>query len=134
MSIFINFIVNGNLIALLLPLSAFLYALLDRPFPNVKYWKFLMLYMLIVIVFKFIYQFPIFCGSPAYTLYIVDGCSAPPMMTETLLNRIDYIIGIHKFAGASSFPKDQGILEGIAPDLLVLLALLLHKDFLINVG
>jgi len=53
---------------------------------------------------------------------------------QLLVNRIDYIIGIKKFAGPSSFPKDQGIFWGVFGDLLVLLALLIHKSYLVQVG
>ena len=53
---------------------------------------------------------------------------------EILVRRIDYILGIHKFAGPSSFPRDEGILHGIIGDLLVLFALLLHKNYLVRVG
>ena len=50
------------------------------------------------------------------------------------MSRLDYIIGIHKFSGPSSYPKDQGLLVGIAVDLVVLIALLLQKNYLIKLG
>lgn len=115
-------------------MSVLFYALLDSPFPNVRYWKFVMIYILIVIVLKFFYQLPIFCGTPAYTIYSIDQCIYTTFSSETLLKRIDYVIGIHKFSGTSSYPKDEGILRGITQDLLVMLALLLHKNYLIAVG
>lgn len=132
--IFLNFILNANLISLVLPLSALLYGLLDHPIPNVKYWKYMMIYVLSIIGIKFLYQLPIFCGTPAYSLFSIEGCSAIPALPEVLIIRLDYIIGIHKFAGPSSYPHDEGILNGIICDLLVLFALLLHKNFLIKVG
>lgn len=39
----------------MLPLSALLYALLDYPVANVRYWKYLMIYMLITVAIKFLY-------------------------------------------------------------------------------
>ena len=132
--IFINFVCNANLLALFLPLSALFYALLDSPHPSPAYWQTLMLYLLAVIVLKFLYQLPLFCGSPAFTLVAFQECAAAPVIPESLIQRLDYIIGIHKFAGESSYPRDQGMLKGIAADLLTLLALLLHKNYLITTG
>lgn len=104
--LFINFIINTNLISLIPALSALLYALLDYPSANVKYWKFLMIYMLITVAVKFLYQLPIFCGTPAYEFFSVEACESYPVLEETLVGRIDYIIGVHKFSGPSSFPRD----------------------------
>lgn len=132
--IFINFVLNANIISLVLPLSVLLYGIIDSPVPNVKYWKGLMLYVLTVIGMKFLYQLPIFCGNPPYTIFSAEGCSSAPVMGEVLVSRIDYIVGIHKFSGPASHPKDQGILLGIIGDLLVLFALLLHKNYLLKVG
>ena len=67
-------------------------------------------------------------------MFSIEGCSSNPVLPEVLITRIDYIIGIHKFAGPSSYPYNEGILNGIITDLLVLFALLLHKNFLIKVG
>ena len=52
---FFNFIINTNLISLVLPLSALIYAMLDNPQPHLAYWKALMIYMFVVIGLKFIY-------------------------------------------------------------------------------
>jgi len=32
-------------------------------------------YMLIAVAAKFIYQLPVFCGSPPFSLYSSHGCS-----------------------------------------------------------
>lgn len=109
----------------MLPLSALLYALLDNPLPNVKFWKSLKVYMLLVIFLKCIYQLSLFCGTPEFSLFSVETCSSQLISAEALMSRLDYIIGIHKFTGPSSYPKDQGLLVGIAVDLVVLIALLL---------
>lgn len=125
---------SPNLISLIPALSALLYALVDFPAANIRYWKYLMAYMLFTVAIKFIYQLPIFCGSPPYSLFSSEGCATTPVIPEILLRRVDYIIGIHKFAGPFSFPRDQGILQGIVGDLLVLLTLLLLKNYLIKIG
>lgn len=65
------------------------------------------------------------------------GCPATEAAANSesiLVTRIDYVIGIRKFAGPSSFPKDQGIFLGVLGDILVLLALLIHKNYLVQVG
>lgn len=107
---FLNFALGPNLLSLVLPLTALFYALLDSPVPSTRYWKMLMLYVLSVVALKFFYQFPIFCGTPAFTLFSVsDGCpsvEAAANSEQILVTRIDYVIGIRKFAGPSSFPKD----------------------------
>lgn len=104
--LFINFIFNANLLSLVLPLSACFYGLLDHPVANIKYWKLLMVYILSVIAAKFIYQLPIFCGSPPYSIFTVENCINSDIIPDILVSRIDYIIGIHKFGGPSSYPKD----------------------------
>ena len=67
---------NGDLLSLVLPLSLLLYGLLDRPHPSVKYFKYLQLYLLCVIIAKFLYQLPIFCASPAFTIYEPEICKS----------------------------------------------------------
>jgi hypothetical protein len=74
-SLFLNFILNADLISLMLPLSVLFYALLNQPMPHVNYWKGLMVYNLVVIFIKFFYQLPIFCGTPAYTWFSYDTCN-----------------------------------------------------------
>lgn len=51
-----------------------------------------------------------------------------------LASRVDYIIGIHKFAGPASYPRNTGIFYGILADVLLLMALLLHKQYLSKIG
>jgi len=68
---FINFAFNANLISVFLPISALFYAMLENPKPSHRYWRFVTTYMLVVISMKFIYQLPIFCSSPLFSIY---GC------------------------------------------------------------
>lgn len=53
--LFVNFICNGDLVSLVFPMTALLYALLESPQPNKKYWKFLLIYILVLIILKFFY-------------------------------------------------------------------------------
>ena len=46
---FINFAQSANLINLVLPFSAFFYALLENPMPSYKYWRFVSIYILFAI-------------------------------------------------------------------------------------
>jgi hypothetical protein len=51
-----------------------------------------------------------------------------------MATRADYIIGIHKFSGPASYPRNVGIFQGILADILLLMALLLHKQYLSKIG
>lgn len=51
---FINFAQSANLINLVLPFSAFFYALLENPMPSYKYWRFVSVYILFAISAKLI--------------------------------------------------------------------------------
>jgi hypothetical protein len=46
---------NEDLLSLVLPLSAFLYALLSHPLPSRGYWKLIQSYLLGVVLCKFVY-------------------------------------------------------------------------------
>jgi len=128
-----NFIMNANVISLFVVLANLCYQVLENPLVSTKFWKFMMTYMLSVISLKFIYQLPIFCGTPVYTFYS-DKCNNEDITSKELASRVDYIIGIHKFAGPASYPKNMGIFYGIFSDILLLMALLLHKQYLSKIG
>lgn len=55
-------------------------------------------------------------------------------MPEILLKRFDYILGVHKFTGPYSYPYDQGILQGLIGDIMVLITLLALKNYLTKLG
>lgn len=61
----VNTCYNANVLAMVMPLSAFIYGLVEMP--NKRYWNFLLAYVMVVISLKFVYQMPIFCDSPPYT-------------------------------------------------------------------
>jgi hypothetical protein len=92
-----------------------------------------MSYVLTIISLKFLYQLPIFCGTPVYTFYS-DRCNNEDLIPQVLASRIDYVIGIHKFSGPASYPRNVGIFNGIIADILLLMILLLHKQYLSKIG
>ncbi len=53
---------------------------------------------------------------------------------EALIGRIDHLIGIHKFWGPGSYPEDQGMVWGLAPDFFCLIMILIVKHYLVKVG
>mmetsp|Transcript_22704 Transcript_22704/g.17127 ORF Transcript_22704/g.17127 Transcript_22704/m.17127 type:complete len:202 (+) Transcript_22704:448-1053(+) len=134
LSVILFFVLSTNVISVLLMLSIFLYSLLEYPVPRMQFWQLAMGYLIVEISFKFVYQFPLFCNSPPYHYYGLDTCSNDYVLPETLVTRVDYVLGIHKFWGPASYPQNQGTLWGIFPDLLVVFALFIHKKFLVGIG
>ena len=51
-----------------------------------------------------------------------------------MVTRIDYVIGLTKFSGPASYPKNIGILPGILWDLLILIMLVNLKSYLVMTG
>jgi hypothetical protein len=49
-------IMNGNLLALVYPISIFAYALYEEGRPSKKYWQLVIMYSMIVIIVKFLVQ------------------------------------------------------------------------------
>lgn len=59
-------------------------------------------YTLVIIILKFLYQLPLFCGSPSFSLFLYSTsheCSTSYISPKVLASRIDFIIGIRKFSG-----------------------------------
>jgi len=50
-----NFITNTNIIALIYPVSLYMYALIDNPIPKITYWKYMIGYSNLVIYIKLLY-------------------------------------------------------------------------------
>ena len=72
------------------------------------------------------YQLPIFCGTPEYTTIFSTKCSIDHF-TAAPYQRWDTIIGIRKFTGPSSYPKNEGTLAGLIWDYLALISIFLHR-------
>ena len=106
----INVVFNQSFLAMIYPFSYFLYALIENPFPPKQYWKFMSVYSGTLIVIKFIYQLPFFCGNPMFSVYTPSGlCDTSYVDSLTLWCRFDYLLGIYKFNGIYSVPEDLGI-------------------------
>ena len=128
---FINFAQGATLVNLVLPLSALLYALLENPMPSYRYWRFVSLFVLVAIAAKLAIQLPVFCSSPAFA---VANCDEDARSDSYLVTRIDFLVGLTKFSGPASYPKNIGILPGILWDLLILVMLVNVKSYLVLTG
>ena len=63
-----------------------------------------------------------------------DKCNNEDLIPQTLAYRADYLIGIDKFSGPVSYPRNQGIFQGIFADIVFFMAFLLHKQYLSKIG
>ncbi|CAD8103233.1 unnamed protein product [Paramecium sonneborni] len=127
----INACFNANIIALFYPFSAFLYGLLENPVPSKRYWNFLLIYTIIIISLKFIYQMPIFCDSPPYRFIGFsqeEACEPRVTTQQEKITRIDYVIGIRKYQGIETF------MNAIWIELLLFIALLIQRYLLQSQG
>ena len=104
--IVINLCFHPNLISLIYLLTFYLYSLIENPFPPPVFWLSFMTFNITVISLKFLYQLPFFCGTPQYAINFFQQCDMRELTPEVLFNRIDYIIGIKKYSGPSSYPKN----------------------------
>ena len=115
----------------MLPLSVFYYAMLENPKPANKYWRLITLYLVATIGLKFLYQLPLICSSPVFS---VLSCNDVEISREVLVRRLDYIIGLQKYTGGASYPKDMGIFRGIMWDIALLVLLVYLKAYLVKTG
>jgi len=109
----------------------FWYGLLENPKPSNKYWKFVTIYLVVVIALKFFYQIPLICSSPEFVMW---NCNDVEIAPEILVRRLDYIIGLQKFNGGASYPRDIGIFKGIIFDIVLLVMLVYLKTYLVKTG
>ena len=56
------------------------------------------------------------------------------MKPVELLNSLGFVIGLRKFTGEYSFPKDEGVLIGIIFDVLIAISVLMHIEYLKSTG
>ena len=138
-SMLINHAVNANLLSLVFPLSVFLYAALDSPRPAAWFFDAMSCYTFVLIAAKFAVQLPLVCGSPPFTLrstnpvthnatcFDADAVQSASFFRATLPQRVDYVVGLHKFTRHSSL-ANAGTLLGLLPDLCTLLLLITHRQ------
>lgn len=130
----INHLLYANALSLILPLSLLLYGLLENPFPPKFFWLTMANYLFVIIFLKMIYQLPLFCGDPAYTLVFSEQCQLDDVSPGSFYKRWDLIIGIRKFNGNASYPRDEGIFHGLIYDYLALVSILIHRSCCENIG
>ncbi|KAL4498483.1 hypothetical protein ABPG72_019601 [Tetrahymena utriculariae] len=129
----LNAINNADLVSVIYPIVYLTYCLVESPFPTRTFWKLIMYYTILIITLKFLYQLPVFCGTPPYTFFLLsDGqdCSTSNITSEQARTRIDFIIGIRKYTGPASYPRDQGFFSGIFWDYIILLCLFIQRYLL----
>ena len=147
LSFLLNHVINADILSVIFPLTMFFYGVLEAN-PSRKFFSYLVGYTLIILWAKLLYQLPIFCGTPALSFITpqpdVDSntnvavCVAPEVATaefmDSIPTRIDRVIGLRKYTGHSSIPRDQGFWLGALPDIIVLLTLLFHREMLLAKG
>ena len=134
-----NLCVNASALSCVLPLAFFLFFAVEWPQPSWGTWNTALHYSLAVIALKFVFQLPIIClqtypiNNPTsryalpYAQWPVIGNSCVGSYSELMLDphyvQPMSLLGLRKFGV-------NGFLLGISWDLVVLLALLLHRHSL----
>jgi hypothetical protein len=58
----LNHIVDASIMSVIYPITYLGYGMIEYPFTNKHYWKWMIVYSLVTITVKLIYQLPFFCG------------------------------------------------------------------------
>jgi hypothetical protein len=139
--IFLAFILNictdASIMSLIYPVSYLGYGLLEYPFTNKQYWRTLLVYSLLVITIKILYQLPFFCGYPFYSVFNIfrdNYCEYYTVTEQQITLSIDYLIGLRKYNGEYSYPKNMGLFSGIFLDLIIMTLLLIQRSLLKSKG
>lgn len=133
----INSCVDASIMSLFYPISYFGYGLIEYPFPNKYYWKTITVYALITITLKLIYQFPFFCGYPflsAFNIFNENYCEDYNLQDQDIMEGFEFILGLRKYNGKYSYPKNAGLLSGILWDIIILCLLLIMRSLLKSKG
>ena len=135
----LNHLSNANVLSLLLPVSIVIYAALEYPTAPSRYWKVMLYYTGLILMLKFLYQLPFFCGTPAFNfnnIFSTDDYSCDVYLNDpwTLTKRYDYIIGIVKFTGDSSYPVNRGLFRGLFWDVAAFMCLVLVRFAMDSAG
>ena len=132
----VNTIHDGSLISLFYPILLLGFGLLDYPFPNKIFWKLLFFYSILTILLKIIYQFPIFCGDglTLFNLFIDNYCEIYPISQNELTSSFFYLLGIRKYVGEFSYPKNIGLFHGIFTDVTIFIVLIIKRSYLRSKG
>ena len=102
------FVWNPSVITIVYPLSLFLYALLDQPFPSTIFIKLILYYTVFITLIIFIVQIPIFClnGGLIVNIFSSDKNYCNDTPPENVYLSWNFILGIFKFTGPGSYPQN----------------------------
>lgn len=128
---------ESSLLTIIYPLIYFGYGLIEYPFPSKAFWKILIKYSAIVLFIKLLFQLPLFCGYPFYSVFNVFGeiyCENYNLTVLELTESSEYLIGLRKYNGEYSYPKNYGLFNGIFWDVVILILLLIQRSFLKDKG
>jgi hypothetical protein len=133
----INHCIDASIMSMVYPISYFGYGLVEYPFTNKYYWKIMIVYSLITITLKLVYQFPFFCGYPflaVFNIFEDNYCEYVPLTDQEISEGFEFIIGLRKYNGEYSYPKNAGLLSGILWDIIILCLLLVMRSLLKSKG
>jgi len=133
----INTCLDASIMSMAYPISYFGYALLEYPFPHKTYWKAMIIYSLMIITIKLVYQFPFFCGYPFLSIFNIfqeNYCEYYPLTDVEITSNFVFILGLRKYTGEYSYPKNDGLLSGIIGDIIILGLLLIMRSLLKSKG
>lgn len=124
--ILMNFLIQPNLISFFLLLTVFAYAIVEYPTPSRKYWKFLIWYVSIIMLAKYLYQLPFFCSSSSSEFFIsyfgTEDYQCVKGTSTSTLAEVFELFGIKKFT-----EYDEGVLAGVGSDFTTLLVLIIQR-------
>ncbi|ELP86155.1 hypothetical protein EIN_328320, partial [Entamoeba invadens IP1] len=126
----LNAVINRNILSAIYPIAAFgIVAVSRKPFPSKKFWTFMSVVSVVLILVRLFFQLPGFCIKPnaketydvlSYTTSVYDvdtmQCSATPL-TKNHMSFI-YIFGV--------YPVSSYFLSRFVWDIFCLFAILVH--------
>ena len=154
-SLVYNHAADASLLSLPPAASVFLYAALEAPRPARGYSAWLLRYFVFVVVLKAVYQLPLVCAWPSFSLrtslpwespatedphlaVCVEPNSRhaqePPteilktVRLEELTKSFLFQLGLRKHSGPYAAPPGQTLLAALTPPILAILALLLDRE------
>lgn len=119
----LNAMISSNALALVYPLSLFLYALIEYPKPNKKYFRFLWGYTTFLLCLKFLYQFKVFCECYSGALHnhvygLYPNCPLGPGNATCLqvpVTGTTYpgIVGLYQFTVGDGSNATEAYIKGV---------------------
>ena len=122
-----NLLTNASLLASVIPVLIFCYAIFENPRPTKGFWLFAMFYECSCVVLKFVFQLSIFCVTiidRRYTLAPTGECDGAyrPVTYST-----DYLLGLRKLSSES-------FAAYVLWDLICMLLIVWHRQSLAGRG